>query len=58
MIIIHNDNIVVVLVGVIKVELKIFTNTLQKADLAYMKELLAQLGFQIGYLKLHCFLKL
>ena len=35
-----------------------FTNTLQKADLAYMKELLAQLGFQIGYLKLHCFLKL
>ena len=41
-----------------KVELKIFTNTLQKADLAYMKEFLAQLGFQIGYLKLHCFLKL
>ena len=56
--IIHNDNIVIVAVGIIKVELKIFTNTLQKADLAYMKEFLAQLVFQIGYLKLHCFLKL
>ena len=56
--IIHNDNIVIVSVWTIKVELKIFTNTLQKVDVAYMKEFLAQLGFQIGYLKLHCFLKL